>query len=88
MQYFLLPLLLSKGIIACILSNSLYAVATLWYAYITHLGYRALPFLANTQVFLWYPAVTITALWIFSVIIVLMGLRINLTRVVMAFHFG
>ncbi len=104
-------MLLSKGIFSCILSNTLYAIATIWYAYITHLGYRgkqvdnpvctsiltseplfalatALPFLGNTQVFLWYPVVSVVVLWIFSIIIVLLGLRINLTRVVMAFHFG
>jgi hypothetical protein len=27
--------------VSCILSNSLYALATIWYAYITHLGYRS-----------------------------------------------
>ena len=39
-QYFFLPMLLSRSIFACIFSNTLYAVATVWYAYITHLGYR------------------------------------------------
>ena len=39
-QYFLLPVLMSKSILACMASNSLYAASTLWYAYITHLGYR------------------------------------------------
>jgi hypothetical protein len=60
-QYFLLPILLSRSVLSCVLSNALYAVATIWYAYITHLGYRALPFLGNTQVFLWYPIVTGTS---------------------------
>jgi hypothetical protein len=32
--------LLGKGFLACLLSNTLYAAATVWYAYITHLGYR------------------------------------------------
>ena len=27
-------------VLPCIVSNTLYAVATVWYAYITHLGYR------------------------------------------------
>ena len=40
MQYFLLPVLLGRSIISCVLANSLYALATIWYAYITHLGYR------------------------------------------------
>lgn len=40
LQYFLLPILLSRAIIPCILSNTLYAAASIWYFYITHLGYR------------------------------------------------
>ena len=39
-QYFLLPVLLGRSILACVLSNTLYALATVWYAYISHLGYR------------------------------------------------
>lgn len=41
LQYFLLPMLLSKSVFSCVLSNTLYATATIWYAYITHLGYRS-----------------------------------------------
>eukprot|EP01040_Poterioochromonas_malhamensis_P000931 gene931-988_t len=88
LQYFLLPFLLGRSIGACILSNTLYALATIWYAYITHLGYRTLPFLANTQLFFWYPIIAVGCLWIFSVIVLILGLRINCTRIVMAFHFG
>jgi hypothetical protein len=132
LQYFLLPVLLGRSVLACILSNTLYALATVWYAYITHLGYRgtqnalssssyhkhsmsgvfcpfrfavrtsltsfavsglfvvctALPFLGNTQVFLWYPSVVIGLGWALSVVLVLLGLRINMTRIIMAFHFG
>ena len=33
-------MLLSRSILACVFSNTLYALATVWYAYITHLGYR------------------------------------------------
>jgi len=88
LQYLLLPIILSRAMFSCILSNTLYAVATIWYAYISHLGYRALPFLANTQTFLWYPTVIISGLWCLSVIMVLFGLRINLSRVIMAFHYG
>jgi hypothetical protein len=88
LQYFLLPLLLGRSILSCILANSLYAIATVWYAYITHLGYRALPFLGNTQVFFWYPVVATALIWLFTVVLVVLGLRINLSRIVMAFHFG
>ena len=48
----------------------------------------ALPFLGNTQVFLWYPIVGIGFLFLFSTVLLLLGLRINLTRIVMAFHYG
>mmetsp|Transcript_9074 Transcript_9074/g.8945 ORF Transcript_9074/g.8945 Transcript_9074/m.8945 type:complete len:259 (+) Transcript_9074:157-933(+) len=88
LQYFLLPLLLGRAILPCILSNTLYALATVWYAYITHLGFRALPFLSNTQVFLWYPTVFVGFLWLFSVVLLILGIRINITRIVMAFHYG
>jgi len=87
-QYFLLPLLLGRSVLSCVVSNTLYAVATVWYFYITHLGYRALPFLGNTQVFLWYPIVSVGFLWLFSIVLLVLGLKLNLTRVLMAFHYG
>ena len=55
----------------------------MWYAYITHLGYRTLPFLANTQVYYWYPCVAVAATWV-----LLAFLRLNVSRIVMAFHYG
>mmetsp|Transcript_40623 Transcript_40623/g.41468 ORF Transcript_40623/g.41468 Transcript_40623/m.41468 type:complete len:256 (+) Transcript_40623:134-901(+) len=88
LQYFLLPLLMGNSVLSCLLSNLLYAGATVWYAYITHLGYRALPFLANTQVFLWYPIVFVSLSLILSIILIIVGIRINLTRVIMAFHYS
>lgn len=88
LQYFLLPLLLNRAVISCILANTLYAVAAVWYAYITHLGYRALPFLGNTQVFLWYPIVFTGFMLLLSTVLLILGLRVNLTRIVMDFHYG
>mmetsp|Transcript_15403 Transcript_15403/g.13939 ORF Transcript_15403/g.13939 Transcript_15403/m.13939 type:complete len:294 (+) Transcript_15403:3-884(+) len=88
LQYFLLPLLLNRAILSCLLSNTLYTIASIWYFYVTHLGYRALPFLGNTQVFLWYPSVAIGFTWLLSTILLILGLRINLTRIIMAFHYG
>lgn len=87
-QYFFLPILLANNVISCISSNTLYSVAFLWYAYITHLGYRALPFLGNTQVFLWYPIVCVCSIWTLGVILLLFGVHINVTRLVMSFHYG
>jgi hypothetical protein len=40
LQFFLLPLVLGKSLVALIVSNTLYAAALSWYWYITHLGYR------------------------------------------------
>ena len=40
LQYFLLPVLLSRSALACLASNSLYALSAIWYFYITYLGYR------------------------------------------------
>lgn len=88
LQYFLLPLLIDHAIASCIISNTMYALATILYAYMTHLGYRALPFLTNTQVFFWYPSVLVAVLWIVSIVLTVVGLRINCTRIAMAFHFG
>ena len=31
---------MSKAVLSCVLANTLYAAAIVWYAYITHLGYR------------------------------------------------
>eukprot|EP00639_Heterosigma_akashiwo_P026820 CAMPEP_0194695722 /NCGR_PEP_ID=MMETSP0295-20121207/22168_1 /TAXON_ID=39354 /ORGANISM="Heterosigma akashiwo, Strain CCMP2393" /LENGTH=182 /DNA_ID=CAMNT_0039587593 /DNA_START=32 /DNA_END=581 /DNA_ORIENTATION=- len=43
-------------------ANTLYAASLLAYVYVTHLGYRALPFLSNTEVYL-YPAGVIILLY-------------------------
>lgn len=88
LQYFLLPILIGRSIFSCLLSNTLYAAATIWYSYITYLGYTALPFLGKTQVFLWYPTVITCIVWLVTTIMVLVGLRINATRIVMGFHFS
>ena len=48
----------------------------------------ALPFLGNTQVFLWYPVLFAVFLWITSMILLIVGLRFNLTRISMFFHFA
>ena len=39
-QFFLLPLVLGKSLLALMVSNSLFAFAFGWYFYVTHLGYR------------------------------------------------
>ncbi len=88
LQGLLMPLLLGHGFFSAFLSNTLYAAAFLWYFYITYLGYTALPFLGQTQVFLWYPGVTVAFLWALSVILYLVGVPFNMTRIIMGFHYA
>ena len=87
-QYILLPIVLGKGVFSCIFANTLYAIGACWYSYITYLGYTALPFLGNTQVFLWYPCIAIAVIWVTACVLTLVGIHINASRIVMAFHYG
>jgi len=79
LQFFLLPFVLGKSMFALILSNTLYAVAFSCYFYITHLGYRALPFLTNTEVFL-FPIVAVFMLYILNFVGHPFGLGFNASR--------
>ena len=57
-QYLLLPLLLRGGVLAALLSDTLYAAAFTIYWYLTFLGYSELPFLrgAVTSCTRWFPS--------------------------------
>lgn len=74
LHYFLMPFLLQEGWVPTIVSNTLYAISLCYYSYITSLGYSTLPFLENTQVFM-YPVVLVVA----SAVVTCM-LKINLTQ--------
>jgi len=81
-QYFLLPVLYSRTFfLSTLLSDLLYAIGFAYYYYITFLGYTALPFLHNTQTFL-YP---VGIFFILFVIGVLCGF--NATVFVMNIYF-
>ncbi|CAM9317768.1 unnamed protein product [Discosporangium mesarthrocarpum] len=84
-QLLLLPILLGRSIAALVLSNTLYAGAFSIYFYVTHLGYRALPFLHKTEVFL-YPVVGIVVLLVVSIILAPLGLSVNATRAVASLY--
>ena len=88
LQYVLLPVVLGKGVLSCILADSLYAVAAIWYSYITYLGYTTLPFLGNTQMFLWYPSCVVLLVWTVCVVCTVCGMHVNASRIIMAFHYG
>lgn len=85
-QFFLLPFVLGKSLFALFLSNTLYAAAFSIYFYVTHLGYRALPFLSNTEVFL-FPIVGVLALYLINLIGYPFGFGWNASRVVANLYF-
>lgn len=86
-QFFLLPLVLGTSFLSMGVSNTLYATAFGWYFYITHLGYRALPFLSNTEVFL-FPIAAIVAIYVFNFSVYPFGLGWNVSRIVAYIYFG
>lgn len=85
-QYFLLPVVLMPGLLSLILSNTLYAAAFSIYFYITHLGYRALPFLSNTEVFL-FPIAGVVGLYVLNLIGYPFGFGWNASRIMAHFYF-
>ena len=85
-QFFTLPITLGEGYIPLIIANTLYAVGFCWYWYITHLGYRALPFLSHTEIFL-FPITIILLFYLLMIIGYPFGLGYNMTRVMARFYF-
>jgi hypothetical protein len=86
LQLFLLPLVLREGLVPLIVANTLYAAALSWYWYITHLGYRSLPFLSSTQVFL-FPIAAVLVLFVAMIVGYPFGLGWNASRVMARFYF-
>ena len=80
-QYVMLPLLLRPTYFACLLANSLYAAGGLTYVYITHLGYRSMPFLRNSQLFLMPAGIVLLACALLTVF------DLNVTRFTVWFVF-
>mmetsp|Transcript_13439 Transcript_13439/g.30844 ORF Transcript_13439/g.30844 Transcript_13439/m.30844 type:complete len:287 (+) Transcript_13439:401-1261(+) len=85
-QFFLLPLVLGTSLLSLGISNTLYAIAFGWYFYIFHLGFRALPFLSNTEVFL-FPMAIILVLYVFNFVGYPFGLGFNASRIVAYVYF-
>ena len=81
-QYLLLPLLLRGGVLAALLSDTLYAAAFTIYWYLTFLGYSELPFLRGAVYFL-YPVVPVVGAYVLALL-----LRLNATEIVVAVYFG
>jgi len=85
-QFFLLPFVLGEGLLPLALSNIMYAGALSWYWYITHLGYRSLPFLSNTEVFL-FPIAAVCLFLLVTLVGYPLGLGYNAARVMARFYF-
>lgn len=86
-QFFLLPVVLGSNLIALVLGNTLYAGALSWYWYVTHLGYRTLPFLSNTEVFL-FPIAAIAVVYVLNLILHPFGFSWNTSILMARFYFG
>jgi hypothetical protein len=85
-QFFLIPVVLGEGWIPLVVANGLYAAALSWYWYITHLGYRTLPFLVNTEVFL-FPIAAILLLFAIMLVGYPFNFGWNAARVMARFYF-
>lgn len=82
LQYMLLPILLRPGMLASLLSNTLYAGAFSVYHYLTFLGYSELPFLRGCECFV-YPIVAVFLAYVVSIL-----LGVNCTSVIAYIYFG
>lgn len=60
-QFFLLPILTASGFLSASFSNAMFALALSYYFHLTFLGFKTLPFLVHTRIFL-YPIVPIILL--------------------------
>ncbi|KAL1525725.1 hypothetical protein AB1Y20_020569 [Prymnesium parvum] len=81
-QYLLLPVLLREGVLAIILSNTLYALAFSIYHYLTFLGYSELPFLTRVESFV-YPIGVVLLAYVLSLLCMM-----NVTSFVTRIYFG
>lgn len=86
LQFFLLPIVLGKGFFSFLVSNVLYSVAFFAYFYVTHLGYRALPFLYNTEVFL-FPLAVVVFVFVLNLIGYPLGFGWNASRIMAHLYF-
>jgi hypothetical protein len=86
LQFFTLPVVLGNGLVPLLLANTMYGAAFCWYWYITHLGYRSLPFLTNTEVFL-LPMAPIGLLFASLVVLYPFGYGVNAAQFMAKFYF-
>ncbi|OQS01424.1 transmembrane protein [Achlya hypogyna] len=83
----LVPLLVGDSFLALIAANTLYAIACGGYFYITFLGYMALPFLHNTERFL-YPVVGVGGLYLSTLVLsLLLGANFNVAAMSASYYY-
>lgn len=70
--YALLPVVMTDGIAATVVGNTLYALAGAFYVYVTFSGYLVLPFLQRTNMFL----LPIAAIVLVNLLLTLFGINI------------
>lgn len=70
-----------------VLTNALYVAAFGVYFYVTHLGYRALPFLRGTETFL-YPIAVLVLLFVVSLVSAALGVSMNVAWWCGSSHLG
>lgn len=86
-QFFLLPLVLAPGFFPFLASNTIYSLAFGHYIYVTHLGYRVLPFLHRTEVFL-VPVCGVVFIFLLNWIGYPFGFGWNASRIMAHLYFG
>eukprot|EP00123_Amoebidium_parasiticum_P009844 comp19744_c0_seq1/m.23561 comp19744_c0_seq1/g.23561 ORF comp19744_c0_seq1/g.23561 comp19744_c0_seq1/m.23561 type:complete len:248 (-) comp19744_c0_seq1:552-1295(-) len=82
LQLILMPLITLDNMVSVLVANTLYLLAVSYYIYITFLGFRELPFLGNTTVFL-LPIGLVFVIYVISLI-----LRWNISRAVLTGWYG
>lgn len=85
-QFFLLWLVLSQGFVPFLVSNILHSAGFFYYFYVTHLGYRALPFLSNTEVFL-FPLCAVVFVFLLNLVGWPFGFGWNASRIMAHIYF-
>ncbi|EQC34379.1 hypothetical protein SDRG_08150 [Saprolegnia diclina VS20] len=87
-QFLLVPLLVADTFVSLLMANTLYALACGSYFYITFLGYMALPFLHNTERFL-YPVVAVGGLYVASLVLsIVLGVNFNCAAMSAAYYYS
>jgi hypothetical protein len=86
-HFFFLSVLNPKSGIYVFLTNALYVAGFGVYFYVTHQGYRTLPFLKGTEVFL-YPIAALAILFVVSLFAVPFGVNMNVAWWCGSSHLG